>query len=114
MVQASFDSLNLNTGNRQLLNNPFGNLGASLVRIIIFVVVRWKAIKIINYIRLLSDIDLNIAWAVLPVGRKDDYCFGFDFCRDLSPDCSQFGTGRVFGVFHEVRPANAEEVDRYP
>ena len=32
--------------------NFFGNLGASLVRVLIFIVVWWKAVEIINYIHL--------------------------------------------------------------
>lgn len=114
MIKSPIDSFNLNTDTLQLLNDLLGNLRASTVRIIVFVVVFREAVKIIDQIRFLGNVDGNPIWAILPVSRTDNHSFELDFGGDLLPNFDKFCIGRMLGVLHEVGPANAEEVDRCP
>ncbi len=114
MVKPSMNPIHSNTRNRELLDHLLGHLAASLVRVLVFVVVRWKTVEVVDQIRLLGDIDCHRAWAMLPVSREDDHGLWLHFGRDLPPGFAQFGKGRMVFGFHEVRPANTEEVDRHP
>ena len=114
VVEASLDSLNLDTNTLQLLDDLLGNRGASLVRILVFVVVRRESVEIVDQICVLCDIDTDLVGSVLPVGRKDNYRFWLDFRRDLLPYRGKFGVGRVGCIFYEIRTSNAEKVDRCP
>ena len=82
MVKPSMNPIHSNTRNRELLDHLLGHLAASLVRVLVFIVVRWKTVKVVDQIRLLGDIDCHRAWAVLPVSREDDHGLWLHFGRD--------------------------------
>ena len=83
MVKTSLYRLDIDAFRRKFLYNLQCNFSTPSIRVVIFIVMRWKAVKVIDQVRVFENINLDCTRTPLPACGEYNYSFWLDFLCDF-------------------------------
>jgi len=105
MIKPSPHILSLDSSTLQFVQDLLRQFRRAGVRVLHLVVVRWKAVVVVDQARRGGGVDFNGIATGLPVCGDNNDGSGLDAVGDLMADLFQLDVGRMFCVFKNVGTA---------